>query len=103
MIRRPPRSTLFPYTTLFRSPREHPTHERLGHQPHPSLHAHGCVEHEGRVLHEDLGPVAGEREHLKDTPPVPGRTHGREPGAGAAATEGEGPTLNSPPRANSRC
>src|SRR3712207_7653061 len=25
MIRRPPRSTLFPYTTLFRSHREHPT------------------------------------------------------------------------------
>src|SRR5260221_8643450 len=24
MIRRPPRSTLFPYTTLFRSPRPHP-------------------------------------------------------------------------------
>src|SRR2546427_2993953 len=24
MIRRPPRSTLFPYTTLFRSPRRHP-------------------------------------------------------------------------------
>src|SRR2546430_6064120 len=24
MIRRPPRSTLFPYTTLFRSPREQP-------------------------------------------------------------------------------
>src|SRR2546422_3437205 len=24
MIRRPPRSTLFPYTTLFRSPIEHP-------------------------------------------------------------------------------
>src|SRR3712207_6870861 len=24
MIRRPPRSTLFPYTTLFRSRREHP-------------------------------------------------------------------------------
>src|SRR5256885_13272071 len=24
MIRRPPRSTLFPYTTLFRSSREHP-------------------------------------------------------------------------------
>src|SRR2546422_11646219 len=28
MIRRPPRSTLFPYTTLFRSP------PYLGHQPH---------------------------------------------------------------------
>src|SRR3712207_6940674 len=27
MIRRPPRSTLFPYTTLFRSP---PTHRRHG-------------------------------------------------------------------------
>src|SRR3712207_7112144 len=27
MIRRPPRSTLFPYTTLFRSPREAPPTE----------------------------------------------------------------------------
>src|SRR2546427_7385047 len=26
MIRRPPRSTLFPYTTLFRSPRRHGRH-----------------------------------------------------------------------------
>src|SRR2546422_10170819 len=29
MIRRPPRSTLFPYTTLFRSPERH---------PHPNQH-----------------------------------------------------------------
>src|SRR3712207_8480254 len=28
MIRRPPRSTLFPYTTLFRSPAAHPTTTR---------------------------------------------------------------------------
>src|SRR3712207_7077792 len=28
MIRRPPRSTLFPYTTLFRSRREDPRHPR---------------------------------------------------------------------------
>src|SRR3712207_8256415 len=28
MIRRPPRSTLFPYTTLFRSPQEADDHER---------------------------------------------------------------------------
>src|SRR3712207_8530599 len=42
MIRRPPRSTLFPYTTLFRSPRRAaaapgvggPRHRRLG--PHPA-------------------------------------------------------------------
>src|SRR2546430_6118376 len=30
MIRRPPRSTLFPYTTLFRSPHGH--HPGLGHR-----------------------------------------------------------------------
>src|SRR5688572_32434802 len=36
MIRRPPRSTLFPYTTLFRSrgPRGHPA-ARLGARPRP--------------------------------------------------------------------
>src|SRR5688572_31563714 len=33
MIRRPPRSTLFPYTTLFRSVRQH-GHVRL----HPAMH-----------------------------------------------------------------
>src|SRR5256885_9941399 len=33
MIRRPPRSTLFPYTTLFRSPRlVHPLVERVDHR-----------------------------------------------------------------------
>src|SRR2546430_13328585 len=36
MIRRPPRSTLFPYTTLFRSPTWCPTRdERRGHDDHP--------------------------------------------------------------------
>src|SRR3712207_7002197 len=30
MIRRPPRSTLFPYTTLFRSMLEHEAHGRAG-------------------------------------------------------------------------
>src|SRR3712207_4604151 len=30
MIRRPPRSTLFPYTTLFRSRRTHPVAQRFG-------------------------------------------------------------------------
>src|SRR5258705_8389443 len=44
MIRRPPRSTLFPYTTLFRSPflRSEPSHPRFIstnrlHQEHISL------------------------------------------------------------------
>src|SRR3712207_8052848 len=34
MIRRPPRSTLFPYTTLFRSARRRPANRR---QRHPAL------------------------------------------------------------------
>src|SRR2546430_11680947 len=42
MIRRPPRSTLFPYTTLFRS-QSHtrtPDHRRPGWEP--TAPAHGC-------------------------------------------------------------
>src|SRR5690242_21066812 len=40
MIRRPPRSTLFPYTTLFRSPRQprHPLVVRPRKLPHEMLH-----------------------------------------------------------------
>src|SRR2546430_7066364 len=33
MIRRPPRSTLFPYTTLFRSLQNHPPHRNLRPRP----------------------------------------------------------------------
>src|SRR5260370_24485521 len=33
MIRRPPRSTLFPYTTLFRSSAGHDGFERSGYEP----------------------------------------------------------------------
>src|SRR3712207_8641648 len=33
MIRRPPRSTLFPYTTLFRSARDVAVHQVLGRAP----------------------------------------------------------------------
>src|SRR5471032_3608289 len=39
MIRRPPRSTLFPYTTLFRSPSQRPRHALVlarNHQPLPT-------------------------------------------------------------------
>src|SRR2546422_1351228 len=39
MIRRPPRSTLFPYTTLFRSERVEPRMEPSpGIEPHPREH-----------------------------------------------------------------
>src|SRR3712207_7500852 len=65
MIRRPPRSTLFPYTTLFRSIRE-----RLGVARHPHVHKdlleeacvdevqHGVLD-AARVL-VDRHPLVGE-------------------------------------------
>src|SRR5689334_23754815 len=37
MIRRPPRSTLFPYTTLFRSHRRHGASHRLDHDTCPHV------------------------------------------------------------------
>src|SRR3712207_7993715 len=42
MIRRPPRSTLFPYTTLFRSRRRHPVaeHGRAPVVAGPVVHGH---------------------------------------------------------------
>src|SRR5260370_7203038 len=39
MIRRPPRSTLFPYTTLFRSPLD--SRSGINAQPHAGHSAHG--------------------------------------------------------------
>src|SRR5437764_8657208 len=50
MIRRPPRSTLFPYTTLFRSQIPGVRDARVGqHAPHVSLnHADDDAEHHGR-------------------------------------------------------
>src|SRR5438477_996284 len=54
MIRRPPRSTLFPYTTLFRS-------------------------EGGRVLRGDLRPLRSRRAHRRRRPRCPLR--GRRPAA----------------------
>jgi len=53
MIRRPPRSTLFPYTTLFRS-----DPERLKHEHHvwPDFHHAPDLEASGRVV--DFLPTA---------------------------------------------
>src|SRR3712207_7889511 len=57
MIRRPPRSTLFPYTTLFRSPRP---------QPRPRARSrHGgrraVLRHVGRDGGEGVGRPGGRR------------------------------------------
>src|SRR3712207_8308188 len=58
MIRRPPRSTLFPYTTLFRS-------RRVDGAAGARAHDRGDLRHHAgreRVAEEDVG-VAGERDH----------------------------------------
>src|SRR3712207_7294349 len=55
MIRRPPRSTLFPYTTLFRSARGDAHLEQLGH---PALQAAHLVGRE--VVERPLAPVAAD-------------------------------------------
>src|SRR2546430_17610244 len=69
MIRRPPRSTLFPYTTLFRSG-QHPLHELLA----PASVARGDGERltqpqgmevcSGDVGVEPVGLVEGQRDGL---------------------------------------
>src|SRR2546426_8564905 len=51
MIRRPPRSTLFPYTTLFRSRREH----RLVLVPHPAEPGQDRIALARQQVVEDLG------------------------------------------------
>src|SRR2546426_8843728 len=66
MIRRPPRSTLFPYTTLFRSARKE--QEPLGpdcahHPPFGTCRIarwHGAVRQDG----DELGNARGDREFV---------------------------------------
>src|SRR3712207_9593775 len=56
MIRRPPRSTLFPYTTLFRSARDYPFGIsyllRLDYVVHPGL---GYGNRSERVINQGVG------------------------------------------------
>src|SRR2546430_13480173 len=68
MIRRPPRSTLFPYTTLFRSlPGQSPMRRSApAAWPHPSLRARlesaarACRRRHGTYLAEELSPRSEE-------------------------------------------
>src|SRR3712207_8077630 len=53
MIRRPPRSTLFPYTTLFRSRERHV--DQQVHQQHPGAVDEHDALHQRVVLVEDRG------------------------------------------------
>src|SRR3712207_7334038 len=79
MIRRPPRSTLFPYTTLFRSPRRTPEGSVVRHEHHVAgigvtLHQSWGVCHQdrtvghGAVRHPDQlrGPRPRSEEHTSE-------------------------------------
>src|SRR2546427_9091469 len=69
MIRRPPRSTLFPYTTLFRSPKQqqqerNPRDAGLEVTPCPvPCHLEGKGEHLAPGFHNQLQSEAGQLEH----------------------------------------
>src|SRR5690349_22864961 len=53
MLRRPPRSTLFPYTTLYRSPSpEPPPRMRQRHAPHPR-------QEKATLSHQETWPQQG--------------------------------------------
>src|SRR2546422_8086631 len=76
MIRRPPRSTLFPYTTLFRSGVEHLLDVPLGRH----LAAHGQVVHDdvGAGVAQDAGDVgrrAGRLRSEEHTSELQSRLH----------------------------
>src|SRR3712207_8868774 len=79
MIRRPPRSTLFPYTTLFRSarrpPRARARQDRRRRQGrHPARRRGGGVllrhpaPDEGRVRSEEHTPELQSRQYLVSRP-----------------------------------
>src|SRR3989449_4849794 len=60
MIRRPPRSTLFPYTTLFRSRAVHERHPGAEHAREQGFHE-GVV---GATQHQHVHPRALERREV---------------------------------------
>src|SRR2546427_10817204 len=77
MIRRPPRSTLFPYTTLFRSQAAHrgallgrePSERRGERADVPQVHlelpgARGAYQPEREAQHLDIGPGGRLTEQL---------------------------------------
>src|SRR3712207_7690131 len=73
MIPRPPRSTLFPYTTLFRSPRAWlPPAAGVGHHEPPPDHAAGRAgpQPAGRQEHGALLREARRRRCILTVPPT---------------------------------
>src|SRR2546427_12979205 len=75
MIRRPPRSTLFPYTTLFRSHQDEEGAKERGREPGRELaHPEGEVRARDEPVEEDrLGETRGPVQRRRD--PVAGCDH----------------------------
>src|SRR2546427_3537588 len=63
MIRRPPRSTLFPYTTLFRSQTQRDVHARSESRYFHGRHAHIVIRREHGV---ELTPQRRSEEHTSE-------------------------------------
>src|SRR5229473_3886559 len=94
MIRRPPRSTLFPYTTLFRSPR--PRRDRL--EPRRAPRALRTIAHrtpwrESRRRPEGWRPRAWMRASSAPTGPLTGAPHRAALDVGSAMTLGKKTTV----------
>src|SRR3712207_8917204 len=71
MIRRPPRSTLFPYTTLFRSPRDQPAEGPPAGRGRVARGWAECVVpgadgHLGSVPRRGARPAARSEEHTSE-------------------------------------
>src|SRR3712207_7146342 len=65
MIRRPPRSTLFPYTTLFRSHDEHVAPDRQRDRLH-NFQRHACGQARRATARADAGgPQGGDRKSTR--------------------------------------
>src|SRR2546422_7037749 len=66
MIRRPPRSTLFPYTTLFRSPRVHRSDRRRRLQPRARWRRDGGLKEDLVLPGAGRGLVDRSEEHTSE-------------------------------------
>src|SRR2546425_10722928 len=86
MIRRPPRSTLFPYTTLFRSLHAHDVGGEI-EAPLKETRAHAVHVHRHPLLFEVAGFLYGEPARHHDADPL-------EPPAGRCPPHGSAERLD---------
>src|SRR3989449_11577102 len=108
MIRRPPRSTLFPYTTLFRSPREGPHAARAGPEAghrrdvqgphHEAAGGPPPLRHTGVAGPARAGRHGPERAHAAPPDPTPHVARGGGPSGRGDVRCPEGPGGEPPPR-----